>query len=170
MKKLQIKCFTVWNIIHRNEEINIHIERAWKNIFATLEKKMLECDNNDVALNENENEKNNDLIQLPANKSYLCDIPSTDNLVEDSAIDYSVDSGITRCSSVELMERKNELFKELSTIEDTMLDYLNTIQTNIDKTLKPVTLELLKQTKNHSETVNNNGKLYSYFKTTNVTI
>lgn len=123
----------------------------WKNIFATLEKKISESDDDDdaAATNENNKRNNDDPIAWPEIES----VPSLthNNLVEDSA------GTITKCSSAELMmERKNDLFKELSMIEDTMLNYFKTLQRNIGAASLSASSE---RTEILSETViNNNGE------------
>lgn len=150
---MRIIYFTVWNIIiGRNEQNNNQIEIAWKNIFATLEKKMSESDDDDnAATNENNKGNNDDPIESPEIESVPS--PTHTNLVEDSA------STITKSLSAEqMMERKNDLFKELSMIEDTMLNYFKTLQRNIGAASSSA---LLERPETHSKPViNDNGKRY----------
>lgn len=144
---------------HSNEQNTIQIDNAWKNIFDTLDRKMLESDGVDAAatheqVQENNNDNNPAIVSSHPAIEF---VPSHNyRLVDDSVeIDHTEDRAITVES---IMERKKDLFKELSTVEHSALSYFKNYWTNHDKKSEPETTSpatLSKSTESISKTIKN---------------
>ncbi|VVC38351.1 Hypothetical protein CINCED_3A001093 [Cinara cedri] len=146
------------NTVHLKIEQNANqTNNTRTNVFDTLEKELLTSDVDTTLTNKNElgnNDNNPTISSHPTSESHRYDnIPPIHNydLVEDSARNHSVDSTIAKCSSFEsLLETKDHLFKELSTIEESMLNYFKNLRTNFEKE----SATLSKQIQIHPESIN----------------
>ncbi|VVC25838.1 Hypothetical protein CINCED_3A020950 [Cinara cedri] len=142
-----------------NEQNPNQIDNAWKNIFDTLDRKILESDGVDATVTheqvqENNNDNNTAIVSSHPAIEF---VPSHNyRLVEDSVgVDHTEDSAITVES---IMERENHLFKELSTVEHSALNYFKNYWTNFDKKSKTAAASstvLSKPTESVSEIIKN---------------